>query len=230
MGAIYLIRHGQASFGKRNYDALSDTGIQQAKVLGTSLKSRIPVIDRLICGSMRRHQQTAEYCLHSMGIEQTPEVNTDWNEYDHQDIIRRYKPAYRSHTLMMADLARTLQPRRAFQEMFARAIDRWMSGDFDHEYAESWPDFEQRRVQALQELRSTLGASKTAVVFTSGGPITAICQHLMNIPADNIFRLNWTLANCGVTKVIYSHRGTYLSTLNEHSAFEGPHRDLITYR
>ena len=52
----------------------------------------------------------------------------------------------------------------------------------------------------------------------------------MKIHDEHIFNLNWTLANCGVTKVIYSDRGTYLSSLNEHTAFEGQHRDLLTYR
>lgn len=230
MGAIYLIRHGQASFGKREYDALSDTGKQQAQVLGKSLRSRIPQVDAVISGSMRRHRQTAEFCLEAMGLEPDRQEDEDWNEYDHQDIIHRYKPMYKSHTLMMADLARTFKPGQAFQKMFAEAIDRWMSGEYDNEYSESWSAFEQRRVHALQKLVRKLGPSKTALVFTSGGPVTAICQHLMNIPGSNIFQLNWTLANCGVTKVIYSDRGIYLSSLNEHSAFEGRYSNLITYR
>ena len=34
MTTIYLIRHGQASFGAESYDKLSATGEQQATVLG----------------------------------------------------------------------------------------------------------------------------------------------------------------------------------------------------
>ncbi len=230
MAAIYLIRHGQASFGKRNYDALSATGIEQAKVLGASLRLRIPHVDHVVSGSMKRHRQTAAHCLKAM--KNSTERNEDacWNEYDHNDIIQRYNPLYKSQTLMMADMARTLKPRQAFQDMFAKAIDRWMSGKFDHEYRESWPEFEKRRVDSLKKLVKTLGKSKTALVFTSGGPITAICQEMMNIPSANIFQLNWTLANCGITKIIYSEKGIYLSSLNEHSAFEGIHHNLITYR
>lgn len=230
MGAIYLIRHGQASFGKRNYDALSETGMKQATVLGESLRTRIPQVDYVATGSLKRHKQTAKACL--VAMKKRPDILEvpDWDEYDHQEIIRRYNPLYKSHALMMADLARSLKPRKAFQSMFAKAIDRWMSGMHDDEYSESWTEFEKRRVQALKNLVSSLGPSKTAMVFTSGGPITAVCQDLMNIPRTNIFELNWTLANCGVTKVIYSSRGIYLSSLNEHSAFEGRHAQLITYR
>lgn len=230
MGAVYLVRHGQASFGKRNYDALSKTGIQQSTVLGDSLRTRIPQVDHVVTGSLRRQKETAKHCLLAMKKQPDIHENPDWDEYDHQDIIRRYNPLYKSHALMMADLARSLKPRQAFQVMFSKAIDRWMSGEHDHEYSESWPAFEQRRVSAMQALVASLGPSRTAMVFTSGGPITAICQHLMHIPSANIFELNWTLANCGVTKLIYSSRGIYLSSLNEHSAFEGRHRALITYR
>ncbi|MFT5334978.1 MAG: broad specificity phosphatase PhoE, partial [Halioglobus sp.] len=32
MASIYVIRHGQASFGAANYDKLSDLGCRQAEV------------------------------------------------------------------------------------------------------------------------------------------------------------------------------------------------------
>ena len=37
MTTIYLIRHGQASFGAANYDQLSNKGEQQATLLGSIL-------------------------------------------------------------------------------------------------------------------------------------------------------------------------------------------------
>lgn len=230
MGAILLIRHGQASFGKADYDKLSRTGERQAVILGESLRHRLKQLDAVYTGTMRRHKQTAEGCLYGMQQQIEPIPMAGWNEYDHEEVIHRYKPAYKNRTLMKADMARTLNPKRAFQKMFSAAIERWMSGDYDDEYAESWLAFEQRCVNALHTLISDLGQSKTALVFTSGGPITAITQHLMNIPHENIFRVNWTLANCGITKIIYSEDNRYLSCLNEHAAFEGKYQDLITYR
>lgn len=230
MGEILLIRHGQASFGSADYDKLSPTGERQAVVLGRSLRPRLHSVHRVQTGGMRRHKQTAAGCLDSMNLDHPTEENVGWNEYDHEEVIHRYKPAYKSRTLMMADMARTLNPRRAFQEMFGNAIERWMDGKHDDEYAESWPHFRQRCLQALHDLKASMGKGETALAFTSGGPITAIIQELMGIPAQNIFRINWTLANCGITKIIYSDRGMFLSTVNEHTAFEGDFRELITYR
>ena len=231
MGAILLIRHGQASFGAANYDKLSPTGEQQAEVLGRALHPRLRRVDRLQTGSMLRHKQTAEGCLKGLSRFQLQrEENPGWNEYDHEEVIHRYRPAYKNRALMMADMAKSLNPRRAFQDMFAQAIERWMEGQHDAEYAESWPVFRQRCLQALHDLRESMGKGETALVFTSGGVITAIAQELMGIPAQNIFRLNWTLANCGISKVIYSDRGMFLSSLNEHTAFEGDFAELVTYR
>ena len=34
MAQIYLVRHGQASFGSSNYDQLSELGFEQARLLG----------------------------------------------------------------------------------------------------------------------------------------------------------------------------------------------------
>lgn len=230
MGAIYLIRHGQASFGKSDYDQLSDTGFEQARVLGEALRSRIPNPDAVLSGTMRRHRETAETCLAAMQNRMKPADAAGFREYDHDEIVVRFKPEYADHAFRNADLARHANPRRAFQEMFTQAIGRWVSGKYDAEYKESWLAFRARCTQALGETIRQLGPSKTALVFTSGGPITAIAQELLQIPDQHAFGLNWTLANCGVTKVIYSERGTYLASLNEHAHFEGEKRELITYR
>src|SRR5690606_9149251 len=127
MAAIYLIRHGQASWGKRDYDALSEQGVEQAKILGKALAQRIDTPDRIICGGMRRHRQTAEHALAAMGLRSDWHEDKRWDEYDHQELIVRHKPLYKSRTLMLADLARTLKPKETFQEIFEQALHRWVA-------------------------------------------------------------------------------------------------------
>ena len=60
MGSIYLIRHGQASFGADDYDVLSATGVRQAEVLGEHLASLGLRFDRCVAGDLRRQRHTAE--------------------------------------------------------------------------------------------------------------------------------------------------------------------------
>ena len=56
--SLLLVRHGQASFGKTDYDNLSERGHEQAYLLGQSLAARGIQPDRVVCGSMKRHRQT----------------------------------------------------------------------------------------------------------------------------------------------------------------------------
>ncbi len=60
MSEIYLIRHGQASFGEEVYDKLSPTGIRQARVLARHLAHLNPSFDMVYCGTMERQRMTAQ--------------------------------------------------------------------------------------------------------------------------------------------------------------------------
>ena len=229
MGAIYLVRHGQASFGAENYDRLSETGHAQARVLGAALRPRIPEIHAVVAGTMVRHRETAEGCLAAMGQPHALRATRGFDEFDHEEVIARLDPRYADRAALASDLAQAAEPRRAFQEMFARAMARWMSGSFDAEYAEAWSAFRGRCLAAMTDVIAGLGRSKTAIVFTSGGPISVICQAALGIDETRLFELQTSLANCGVTKVLYGRGGTSIASLNEHGFFEGP-GGLLTYR
>ena len=63
MTTIYLIRHGQASFGAANYDQLSNKGEQQATLLGQYFAKILKEQPYVYAGTMQRHQQTAQLAL-----------------------------------------------------------------------------------------------------------------------------------------------------------------------
>lgn len=232
MSTIFLIRHGQASFGAADYDQLSALGAEQASVLGAALRARLPAAAplHLFAGDMRRHRDTAAACLRAMQCEHAPTVHAGFNEYDHVEVIERYEPRYVDREEMQADLHRAADPRRAFQRMFEHAIARWTGGQHDDDYRESWPTFRARCAAALAHTVEATPRDGIALVFTSGGTISALCQGLMELSDAAAFRLNWTLANAGVTKLRAGSGGLRVSSLNEHAHFEGEHRALLTYR
>lgn len=230
MGAIHLIRHGQASFGSDDYDRLSPLGVEQAEVLGLSLRRRVPAIDRVVCGGMRRHAQTAEGALGAMGLPCRWDEDRNWMEYDHVAVLAAYQPRWADQAAMMREFAALPNARQAFQAEFGKAMQRWVGGLHNDDYPESWAGFCARVDRALTELHTSLGKSQTALVFTSGGPITAVIQRMLHLSDENAFRLNWTLANAAISKLIYSSHALNLSTVNDHAHFEGEHARLITYR
>lgn len=230
MGTILLIRHGQASFGAAEYDQLSETGVRQAELLGQSLASRVSSVDEVWCGTMKRHRQTAGACLAAMGVSLEPQADAGWDEYDHEALITAFEPRYRDRAVRDAEFASSEDPMRAFQRMFADAAARWVGGAHDADYPETWSAFRGRVSEALGKLARSVGKSRTALVFTSGGPISAVCGSLLHVPEERRIQLGWTLANTGVTKLLCRGEVVHLSTLNEHSHLEGEHRRLITYR
>ncbi|MDP3892268.1 histidine phosphatase family protein [Nocardioides sp.] len=229
MSVLLLVRHGQASFGARDYDALSDVGHEQSRVLGRSLAERGIVPDLVLRGDMRRHRETAEGLLEGAGWDVPVDVDGGWDEFDHEHVIEVHRPAYRSRTLMAADLARTFKPRKAFQELFDAATARWLSGEFDHEYHESWPVFVDRVGAALERTIGRTAAGGVVLVVSSGGPIGLTASHLIGGDAGLWPRLNTVCVNTGVTKVVVGSQGLSLVSFNSHGHVERDRR-LLTYR
>lgn len=229
MAVVRLIRHGQASFGLKNYDQLSDLGVKQSEQLGESMKDRVGDVDLVVCGAMTRHRQTAEAALGAMGLDLVPQVDPRWDEFDHEEVIVRHKPSYRSKTVMVADLARKGDPRHQFQLVFDDALARWTAGENDADYAEPWTEFVDRARAGLDALADEAAAAKNVLVFTSGGPISAVAAALLGLGADGWMRLNRTCANCSETKIVAGRSGTSMVTWNAHPWFDAE-REMLSYR
>jgi broad specificity phosphatase PhoE len=229
MSVLLLVRHGQASFGKRNYDALSPRGHEQARILGAALAARGVKPTRIVTGGMRRHAETAEGIL--AGLEQGPEIVVDdgWDEFNFVHVMEVHKPLYKSRALMFADFVRTpaAERRAKFQAIFEEATERWTGGGADHDYEESFPAFSQRVDDALR--RTAQDAEGTVLVVSSGGPIGLVTSHLLAGDSSLWANLNRVAVNAAVTKVLAGRSGLTLSSYNDHSHFEHD-RELVTYR
>lgn len=234
MGEIYLVRHGQASFGAEDYDQLSPLGEEQGRILGRWHAGLDLTIDGVALGGLKRHRQTAEAWAAQMARAPAPSlwtIDRGFDEYDHREMLLRAHPHVGDAAGLKRWLAESAPSRGAFQEIFRAAMARWMSGLHDGEYRESWPQFHGRCIGALEALAASAGAGKRLMVFTSGGPISAICQSLLDLPPARVAELNWSLVNGGVTKLFYRPGRLSLSTLNNYSHLDrSGDAALITYR
>jgi broad specificity phosphatase PhoE len=230
MAVIYLVRHGQASFAAADYDDLSPLGREQARVLGSALAARRVRADVVICGRMRRHQQTATECLEAQSLPARWEEDACWDEYDHNEVLAGLDARYRTQGGIAEDLAGHENPKRVFQGIFERAMARWIDAAFHDEYQESFPAFCARVEDGLARLTARLDRKQTAIVFTSGGAISVACRKLLGLGDARTMQLSGALVNASVTKVFTGESGVTLSTLNEHAHFEGGDKRLITYR
>ena len=202
MALVYLIRHGQASFGADDYDVLSANGHHQGKVVGEELRRRAVQPDQVWSGSLRRQRETAV----AAGFGNVRE-DPRWNEYDHLALVR--------------DTAPTTP--REFQLALDGALREWIGGP-------AWTEFTDGVQAALTDLLADLGSGGSAVVFTSGGVIAAAAAALLDVPTDAFLKLNRVAVNAAFTKIVSGRSGVSLLSYNDHAHFEGERRDLLTYR
>lgn len=235
MAQIYLIRHGQASAEADDYDQLSQLGFEQARLLGDWFAQRGECIAHVISGGLRRHQQTADACLAALPpAMQAPrgcQIDFGFDEFDHYEVVRRHRPDLDNAAALRRYLEAQGDTRRAFHHLFSAASERWLSGLHDAEYRETWDAFARRCTAAFHRVVETLERGQIAVVFTSGGTIAAICQHLLGMPNDKAFELNWLMANTGVTRLLQQPGRVTLSYLNSLTHLEQSGvSSHITYR
>lgn len=224
MTAVYLVRHGQASFGQADYDVLSPTGERQSRILGGELRRRDLKIDQVWSGTLRRQQATAAACLPAAAIDAECRPDPRWNEYDLEPLMQHHLAAL-SEELLVA----TASPRE-FQRLLEKAIVAWSEDGAPIGSAGTWREFCDSGSSALAELFTSLGRGGMGLVFTSGGVISAICANLLGLPPEGFLAINRVLANAGVTKVVHGRSGTSLVSLNDHGHFEGVNRELLSYR
>ena len=228
MANLYLIRHGQASFGSDDYDQLSDIGARQCRLLGEWWRARGLKTGTVLCGPMRRHRQSFEQFSAGLGRDIVAFDAPRLAEFDHENVIEVHRPEFADKTALARFLAQHPSPRQAFHEFFTHAVTRWHSGGFDHEYNESWPQFRTRVVEAFQAMRETGG---DLIVFTSGGAIAVILQEVLGLDNHRCFALNGTIANGSVTRLLYRADEVSLHSFNA-TAHLDIHDEpaLITFR
>lgn len=233
MSSIYLIRHGQASFGQEDYDLLSGLGQSQARRLGKSFKVRCLSFNKVVLGSMKRHKQTAEHCLAQLSKDTdlpTYEYDSRWNEYDHRDILSQLRPEFSSTEGVHRYIRSEPNPKEAFSTIFNEAMQRWISGAFEG-YSESWLEYCDRITSALKDVTAAKYQGQDIALFTSGGPISIVALHVMGMPIEKLMDINWTLVNCGVTKLVATKSRVFLASLNEQAHFEIENdKTYITYK
>ncbi|HBO3620287.1 histidine phosphatase family protein [Pseudomonas aeruginosa] len=236
MGSIYLIRHGQASFGADDYDVLSPTGIRQAEILGDHLLNLGVRFDRVLSGGLRRQQHTARAALErleSSGLA-TPELEVDpaFNEFEADAVIRAHLPDLLEKQPEALHILRHAAEHRAeFQRLFSTIIARWVSGNHEKDGLESWQEFLDKVHDGLRRLLVQASGKDRVAVFTSGGTITALLQLIVGVPPLKAFELNWQIVNTSLTRLKFRGEEVSLASFNSHVHLEllkAP--ELITYR
>ena len=222
MPEIFVVRHGQASFGSDNYDKLSELGWQQARWLGEHWGEDGHQFDHIVSGDLQRHRETAQGICEGLGldrhrVEELPQLN----EFDFKTVMRAYgekEPA--SAPAPGAE-------RADYYRFLKLAMHAWSSGEIDG--AESWQQFEQRIEEVLGVLAAGARGGRTLVV-SSGGAIAMMVRQVLGAPSHSVTQLNMQIKNTAVSHFFAGRSGLTLHSFNHVPHLDNRlRRQFITY-
>jgi len=235
MSIIYLVRHGQASFGKADYDVLSETGELQSKLLAQHFIKCGKTFHAIYSGSMKRQFRTAQIMLDefsSNGIRiPSIDVMPEFNEYDSKSIFTAIAPELLKESPgLEKDYEKIFTDRRAFQKIFEITMLKWIDKGDNLEGIESWNSVKTRVSLAISKIAAAHGSGSSILITASGGTISACIQDVTGISDEMAQRLCWQTANTSVSSLVYNASRVTLKSFNALPHLEIIDKNLVTYR
>ena len=205
MGTLYLVRHGQASFGADNYDQLSTLGQQQCLQLGRYLGAKGQRFAAVLTGTLQRQIQSYDALADGLGQRLPTLQLPGLNEYDSHAVIAAIHPqplprpdspeAYRQHFRILRD-----------------GLAAWMAGRTQPLGMPSYADFVAGIHDALARVRAV--ADGDVLVVSSGGPISTVVAQVLGAPAETSIALNLRIRNSAVSEFAFNPKALSLVTFN----------------
>lgn len=236
MSTIFFIRHGQASFGKENYDELSARGYRQARLLAEHFSGHALSFDVIFTGTLERQIKTVDQLILNLSEagRPLPELHRreGLNEYPTRQIFEALVPlAVRTNPALLNDVKQLMTDRRSFQKVFEAAMTLWGKGTHETPGLLSWSEFSARVDSVVNEIMAAYGTGRNVAVFTSGGPISVVVGRTLNLSSDDIMRVAEQIVNTSVSRFKCTEKRITLFTFNEFAHLDKEKDStLITYR
>ena len=215
MGNLYLVRHGQASFGAADYDQLSELGQRQSVRLGEYFANKGLTFDAVLTGTLRRHAQTWAGIAQGAGISMQPLQWPGLNEYDSDAVITTIHP----HKLEKPD---SPEMYRHHFRLLRDGLTQWMNGVVSPRGMPTYPDFLAGVTSALDHVRKQ--HTGNVLIVSSGGPISTAVGHILGTTPETTIELNLRIRNSSLTELTFTPKRHMLVTYNTL-----PHLDQADY-
>jgi broad specificity phosphatase PhoE len=221
MGTLYLVRHGQASFGAADYDNLSALGHRQSQRLGEYFARKGLQFDAVITGTLKRHAQTWEGIAKGANLNLTPLLWPGLNEYDSEAVIKTIHPTplekpdtpelYRHHFRLLRD-----------------GLTQWMNGVVSPHGMPTYNAFVHGVSSALEHVCKH--HTGNVLLVSSGGPIATAVGHILGTSPETTIELNLRIRNTAVTEFHFTPKRHMLVTYNNLPHLDTPeYADWVTF-
>lgn len=227
MSILYLVRHGQASFGTHDYDRLSPLGIRQVELLRDHLGALQDAPHAIYSGSLKRQQHTARI----LAGDDAGAITTvpAFDEYSAGALIRAH--AARTGIALPEPGGDTPIDPRAFQRRLEEVGLLWAEGALQTPGVEPWESFSGRVADGLRDLMAREGRSRRVFVSTSAGVIGAAVGALLGLAPREAIKLSWSVHNSSLTRIQFDGARASLLSFNGAPHLEHPdRRPMLTFR
>lgn len=236
MATIYVVRHGQASFGAENYDELSELGCRQARVVGEYFRDTGVRFDAAYSGDLSRQRETARLALAGQPAEVPHHIDPRFNEIRNDEQIQYLTPiVVERHPAIKALIEKGLGESKDYQKVIEAVFNYWVSPECNDSRIQGWADYSRGVHAALQDVMREQGGGKTIGIFTSGGTLATLVAHVLGVGPEQTYQFYEPALNCAVTQLFYNRSNKVsLSYFNDCSFLRvlGAQRDehLVSYR
>lgn len=235
MATIYLIRHGQASFGSDNYDQLSPLGQLQARRTGEYLARAGISFDAVYSGDLSRQRETCEVACSQLGGEIPHTVDARFNEIRNDEQVEKLAPIVAAENPAIAQLLqRGLSSSKDYQKVIDAVFNYWVRNDCSAFGIQSWEEYSGLVQDALRDVMRSQGGGKTLGIFTSGGTIATAVAQVLGLDGRHTYAFYEPIFNCSVTQLFYSGSRVSLSYFNDRSFLQllgqEYQENLVSYR
>lgn len=221
MGTLYLVRHGQASFGAEDYDNLSVLGQRQSVRLGQYLASKGLKFEAVLTGTLKRHAQTWAGIAQGAGLDLSPVLWPGLNEYDSEAVIRTIHPT----PLEKPD---TPEMVRQHFRMLRDGLTQWMNGVVSPHGMPTYNEFVHGVSSALEHVRKHY--SGNVLLVSSGGPIATAVGHILGTAPETTIELNMRIRNSALSEFAFTPKRHMLMTYNTLPHLDAPeYAEWVTY-
>jgi broad specificity phosphatase PhoE len=221
MGSLYLVRHGQASFGTDNYDRLSPLGHRQCERLGQYLAGKGLQFEAVLTGTLVRHDESYAALARGLGVQHTPLRLPGLNEYDSAAVIAAVHPG---------PLAKPDTPElfRHHFRLLREGLTAWMAGQVQPQGMPSYAGFVAGVTDALDHVRAK--HTGNVLVVSSGGPISTAVGHILGTAPEVTIDLNMRIRNSALTEFVVTPKRHLLLSYNTLPHLDSDeHAGWVTY-
>ncbi|HMV35474.1 MAG TPA: histidine phosphatase family protein [Turneriella sp.] len=242
MTELYLVRHGQADSAGDNYDQLTETGHEQARLVGEWLAERGYTFTRALHGGLRRQQETLEaiaaaYARHGQDLP-AAELHPAFAEFDlrvwaiiagklrhghaeFSELLKQWNRARHENSPDKGDI---------FKQLTGIILREWVAMGEHFTEAESFPAF-RRRVLGALELQATpataSGKAQRILAVTSGGPIALLTGGALGLSQPKTLGLMRRIYNTSLHALVYDKSQWELQTFNNVPHLPAADRTLV---